>query len=217
MRVTRVLLATLICTIGCQIAGAATIYDADFTVDGVGFDHTSNGNALEPSPQVGPNFTLSYPAPPASDTSLNTFITSGGAVVSDDFGGEGQLISTSIDVSSIDSVDIAYEGATAGSAVFNATSEFFEWFYTLDASPRIQLDSTTSDGSLSRLFSGIDTSTASSLQVGFRFNINGAGDGFSMSSITVDGEETNVPEPSSVLLAIFGAAGCLGLRSARRT
>ncbi|MEM8835581.1 MAG: hypothetical protein AAGD00_07155 [Planctomycetota bacterium] len=180
-------------------------YSADFSIDGVGFTHTTaNAPATGPQSVNGPNFTLSYVNTPSTDTTDNFFRTNGGALESGDFGGEHQFESFSIDVSSFSSVDFILDGATDGSSVFNAGSEFFEGFYSLDGGTEVQAFFTTSDGSLN-FTETIDTSAASSLVVGFRANINGGGDGFTINSVTV------TPTPGAVALA-----GIAGFASTRR-
>lgn len=187
----------------CLTAGAAqaeTVYDADFSTPGIGSTHTSGGDPLESSPIAGPNWTMSWPSPPASDTTTNSFITQGNTVFIDDWGGDGVLTSDAIDVSSYDLVDIAGVAATHGNDVFNNTStEYFDWFYSIDAGSQVN-QLFTNDGSLDHTFSNVDVSGASSLVVGFSFNVNGAGDGVDVSSLTVSGQPTAIPEPATAVL-----------------
>ena len=195
---------------------AALIYSADFSTGGIGFVHTTAAPpAAAPASAtggaLGSQFTLSYSATPATDTSSNTFVTSGGQLISSDFGGAASFLTQVIDVSALSgNVDLSATAETAfGTAVFNSQpTEGFQWFYVLDA-VRTNIGSKfTADGSLN-MSQSVDISSASSLQVGFDFNINGDADGFTISAVTVNA----VPEPSAALL---GALGALALLRRRR-
>ncbi len=193
-------------------AHAATIYDADFS-GAEGITHTTSSPApAGPHSVDGPNWTFSYPTSPSTDTTANFARAAGDRFETEDWGGEAQVISDSIDVSSYDAVDIQWDGTTVGSEVFNnpAGGERFEWFYTLDAGAPV-VQSTTSDGSLGKLLSAVDVSGATSLAVGFAWNVNGSGDGFDVFGLNVSGEPAiEIPEPATAILTgmIFA---CLGL------
>ncbi|MAY73668.1 MAG: hypothetical protein CMJ31_02905 [Phycisphaerae bacterium] len=193
-------------------AGTVTVYDADFSVDGIGFDHTSNGNALEASPAVGPNFTLSYPSIPSSDTTLNFFITGGGTLTSSDFGGAHSFESFDIDVSQYDEVSISFINDFLGTDSFNnAPAEFIEYYYTLDGGAQTQFFFFTDDPNGPDLNAStfVNVAGVSTLRVGLNANVDGAGDGFDLSSVTVTG--TPVPAPATIALT-----GLAGLAAARR-
>gem|GEM_PF-1543576 len=170
---------------------SADLYEADFSVDGQGSTHDSSGaDELEASPIQGANWSIFWDVDPATDGSTNRFITEGGLLISDDWGGEAFFETEEIDVSGLSTVNILALASTRGSAVFNAAAEGFHWYYVLDG---IQTDGPrlTTDGSLD-FDESVDVSGASNLKVGFSFNVNGAGDGFDISSITVN---DGVPSP----------------------
>jgi len=197
-------------TAGSASAGI-DVYAADFSVDGVGLTH-DNDNPPPAAPQsfAGPNFTLSYDSTPSTDSTTNSFITAGGALQSRDFGGGHRFESDAIDVSAFPSVDLSLVGDTVGSSVFNNTpTEFFEIFFTLDGGADQVLFSTASDGSLD-FADSIDTTGASLLTVGFNTNVNGSGDGFDITSVSVEA----IPTPGAI--ALMGLAGLTGLRRGRR-
>lgn len=185
-------------------AAATVVYNADFSVDGIGFTHTTDNPPAPSDSASGANWTISYDSQPSTDGSTNSFITDGGALTASDWGGGGSFISSTIDVSSLDLVDIS----GLGSGVFNnPPTEFFTWFYSLDGGAAVTAD--LPSGDFDQTFSNVDVSGGSSLVVGFNFNHNGGSDGFSISSVSVEA----VPEPSSALL---GALGALMLLRRRR-
>ena len=190
--------------------GAVLVYDADFG-GMIGVEHTSSMlPPAGPHSVAGPNWTFSYDTTPLTDASLNLSRTNLGSFISRDWGGEAQVVSDSIDLTLVSTIDIEWLGETVGTSVFNVGSERFEWFYTLDAGTPV-VQSTTSDGSLNLTLSGIDVSSATSLEVGFLWNVNGTGDGFNLDSLTVNA----VPEPSGFLF--YGLlTGVVGLAATRR-
>jgi len=174
---------------------SADIYEADFLVDGQGSTHdNTGGDNLEPSPVMGENWSIFWNVDPATDGSTNRFITEGGVLISDDWGGAAFFESEDIDVSGLTTVNILAEGSTRGSLVFNASDEGFNWYYIVDG---VQTDGprVTSDGSLD-FTQAVDVSGASTLKVGFAFEVNGAGDGFDITSLTVN---DGVPSPEMTL------------------
>lgn len=201
---------TLLAIAATSILGASTgvaatiIYDADFSTAGIGFTHTTANPPAASDSASGPNWTISYGTTPATDSTANTFITDGGALTASDWGGSGSFITSTIDVSSVDLVNIS----GLGSGVFNQPpGEFFTWFYSIDGGALVTADQVS--GNFDQTFENVNVSGASSLVVGFNFNHNGASDGFSISSVSVE----VVPEPSSALL---GAVGFLALLFRRR-
>lgn len=196
------------------VANSATVYSADFSVDGVGFDH-DNANPPAVGPQsttggvAGSQFTLSYVDAPATDASDNFFITDGGILTSRDFGGAATFLTQTIDLTGLmGDATLDSTAETQGTDVFNAANEGFQWYYLLDGTRTDIGGLVTSDGDLS-INETVDITGASTLQVGFDFEINGGGDGFDVSSVSVD----VVPEPSTALL---GALGFLALLRRRR-
>lgn len=204
------------CFLGTSLSLRGTvIYSADFSSDGVGYSHTTSSPPPDaPSTVDGANWTIGYDVTPSSDSSANTFITSGGSLVSDDFGGEAYFETDDIDLTGYTSFSISAIAETIGNSVFNnLPTEHFTWTYLLD--DVVQNGDTlsfTSDGSLNYSIAEAAVSAASTLKVRFTFNINGSGDGFDISSIVVDGT-TAVPEPSSAALLLgLGAATLFGMR-----
>ncbi len=177
--------------------GQGIIYNADFSVEGDGFpDHTTaNPPATAPASVTGggagPNdWVLSYTATPSSDTSPNEFSVNDGKLTSQDWGGTATFTSATIDVSGVETLDITAIGQTQGGDVQNGGSEFFEYFYILDGGTPVILDIPLSgDNSgtpVNYAIAGLDVSAASTLEVGFSFNVNGGGDGYVICSFEVD-------------------------------
>ncbi len=193
---------------------AILAYDADFS-GMIGVEHTTSSvPPTGPHSVSGPNWTFSYAITPSTDSSLNLSRTNLGSFISRDWGGEAQVVSSSIDLTLASTIDIEWLGDTVGGAVFNGSSERFEWFYILDSgSPVVQ--STTSDGSLNLTLSGIDVSSVSAVEVGFLWDVNGGGDGFNIDSLTVNATLAAVPEPSAFLLGSL-LTGVAGLAVTRR-
>jgi len=164
------------------------IYDADFSNDGDGFPSHTTSSPPAPAPAsvnggTSPNdWTLSYESTPASDGSANSFSVSGGALVSDDWGGQGIFQSTSIDVSSLSSINISATTVNSG-----ANDDNFIYFYILDGGTRVEtsIGATNNGDPLDYSIIGLDVSTANSLIVGFEFSENGGGDGYTTSSFQV--------------------------------
>jgi len=204
--------AALAATALTGAASAVTLYDADFATS-VSIDHTSNGNALEPSPQAGGNFSIATPAPPASDTTRNFFETTGTSLISSDFGGDHFMDSVTIDVSAWNEVSVDVLGDFVGSDSFNnSPTEFIEYVYTLDGGADQQFFFFTDDPNGPDLNAStlVDVTGISDLTVGINANANGAGDGFEITSYTVEGTVL-VPEPASLALLAAGL-GVAGLR-----
>lgn len=201
---------------GVSSSFGSLIYDAAFTATEIGFTHTTSSPPVAgPQSVSGPNYSFGYAVAPQTDTTSNFMITSGGQFSTRDFGGEAFLRSSSIDVSGLSLVDITGNGVTVGTAVFNSTEEDFNWFYSLDGGIDVAFGLTSSDGSLDAIFSSLDVTGSSALTVGFRYNINGAGDGFDVTSLNVSA----VPEPKFVapfVLAIFSLL-LIRLKAARKS
>lgn len=192
-------------------ANADVIYSADFSVAEIGWTHTTSSPVpAAPQTAAGSNFTIGYDATPTTDSTSNWFKTLGGKISTSDWGGGAYFKSIAIDVSGYSDADISFIGSTIGSSVFNnAGVEFLEWNYSLDGGTPVTA-STTSDGSVDHLFAGVDLTGVNTLVVGFAFNVDGAGDGFEFSSITVDA--TPLPEPASLALMSLGGLMCIRRR-----
>lgn len=201
-------IAAIIAVAGvASAASAANLFDADFSGTG-GFTHTT-ASAPAPGPQslTLNNFSIYYDSTPATDTTDNYFRLQGGVLASSDFGGEHGMTSGLLDVSTLNLVNFSLTGNTVGASVFNnAGVEFFQGWYSLDGAPATAIGFTTADGSLD-FATDIDVSAASTLEVGFLANVNGAGDGFDISSVVV------TPTPGTA--ALFAAAGIVGIRRRR--
>ncbi|MHB0754276.1 lamin tail domain-containing protein [Polaribacter sp. M15] len=178
---------------------SAQIYNADFSTNGDGFaDHTSASPPADAPASVGPfgsagnQWSLSYTSKPGTDGSANSFKVVDGALLSDDWGGQGIFQSQSIDVSSINTVDISAISQNSG-----ANDDNFTYFYILDGGSRVEtpIGETNNGDPVSYSISGLDVSGANSLVVGFEFSENGAGDGYSTSSFTVS-ESGGTPSPT---------------------
>ncbi|WP_397447339.1 lamin tail domain-containing protein [Polaribacter sp. R77954] len=178
---------------------SAQIYDADFSTNGDGFaDHTSASPPADAPASVGPfgsagnQWSLSYTSKPGTDGSANSFKVVDGALLSDDWGGQGIFKSQSIDVSSINTVDISAISQNSG-----ANDDNFTYFYILDGGSRVEtpIGETNNGDPVSYSISGLDVSGVNSLVVGFEFSENGAGDGYSTSSFTVS-ESGGTPSPT---------------------
>lgn len=170
----------------------AQLYSADYSVEGEGFpDHTtSSPPAAAPATAAGSNWTNSYTAVPSTDGSANEFSVNGGVMRIQDWGGTATWESNTIDVSAETSVIIEAIGVTVGTGVQNGGSEFFEYFYSLDGGAEVTTDipianSEPAGTAVSYKLPDVDVSGASNLVVGFRFNVNGGGDGYEISSYVV--------------------------------
>ncbi len=186
------LLATLLAAVVATL-GTAQLYDADFSNEGDGIpDHsTSNPPAPGPFAVMGgtpPNsWTAGYSSTPSTDNSDNEFSVNGGVLRIQDFGGTGTFASASIDVSALNFVDITATGIFIGSDVQNAAGEFFEYYYSLDGGAPVttQVVGGNQGDPANYNVTNLDVSAASTLVVGFTFDVNGAGDGYEIASYTV--------------------------------
>ena len=202
----RILLFALLCVAYFQLA--AQIYSTDFSVDGQGVpDHTTTmppaaGPASFPG-GVAPNaWTASYTSTPGTDGTTNEFSVNSGAMTVQDFGGTGNFASQAIDVSGFATVDITGIGSQLGDNIQGGGSEFFDFFYILDGGTPVTFSIfNTSDGTpINYSVPGLDVSAASTLVIGFNFNVDGAGDGYLISNMSV---VNAVPLP--VTLTAFNA------------
>jgi hypothetical protein len=165
------------------------IYNADFSNNDDGFaDHTSDSPPTSAPKSVGPfgaisnKWFLSYTSTPSTDGSANSFKVSGTELVSDDWGGQGIFKSQNIDVSAINAVDISALTVNSG-----ANDNTFKYFYILNGGARVESTniSSTNGNNIDYTISGLDVSAVNSLVVGFEFDENGSGDGYTTSSFTV--------------------------------
>ncbi|YCM43940.1 PEP-CTERM sorting domain-containing protein [Verrucomicrobiaceae bacterium 227] len=209
-------LLLIVAAIVPSTAYSANIYMMDFSVAGQGSTHDTGGDALESSPVVGANWTLTFDSV-ASDGSTNEFITVGGLMRVQDWGGTGTVTGDAITIPAAGTVDISgVAAAIAAGPAFNAADEGLTWFYTLNGSTTTSGligNATAVDGTdLSYSFSSIAVSSGDTLLVGFSVDVNGGDDGAEITSLDVDFTET-IPEPSTALL---GGLALLGLLRRRR-
>ncbi|MCD9586085.1 lamin tail domain-containing protein [Tenacibaculum maritimum] len=172
------------------------IYNADFSNDGDGFaDHTSAAPPVAGPTSVGPfgsisnQWNLSYDTTPNTDGSTNSFKVSGGALISDDWGGQGIFTSQAIDISSVTTVSIAALGANSG-----ANDGKFTYFYILDNGTRVEtvIGATSNGDAVNYAVNNLDVSGSNTIQVGFEFSENGSGDGYTVNSFTVTASSSPV-------------------------
>ncbi|WP_334055685.1 lamin tail domain-containing protein [Polaribacter sp. P097] len=181
------------------------IYNADFSNNGDGFtDHTTTSAPAAAPAEVGPfgssgnQWSLSYTSLPATDGSANSFKVVDGALISDDWGGQGIFQSQSIDVSAINSVDISALSQNTG-----ANDNDFKYFYILDGGSRVETANiSSSNGDNVNYTITVDVSGVNSIVVGFEFDENGGGDGYTTSSFTVS--ESAAATPGVSLSAVSG-------------
>ncbi len=178
----------LVAVLVTSMSFGQTLYDADFSNDGDGFaDHTTSmppaAGPASVSGGMAPNdWILRYDVAPTTDTTPNSFSVSGGALVSDDWGGVGIFESVAIDVSSFSNVNISALSTNSG-----ANGNIFEYFYILDGGSRVSSGniSSANGDDVNYTVTGLDVSGATSLVVGFEFDENGSGDGYTTTSFQV--------------------------------
>ena len=185
-------------------ASATTIYTADFSNAGEGSTHDNDPDGFETSPLSGTNWVLTFGSLD-TDGTTNEFITVGGVMRVQDWGGTGTITSDSIPITSNGTVDIS--GAAAAIAIgpaFNVSGEGLTWFYTLNSTTTTSalLGNGTSSNNgmdLSNSFNSVAVSSGDTLLVGFTIDVDGVSDGAEISALTVD--FTAVPEPTTALLS----------------
>ncbi|MEL6106121.1 MAG: hypothetical protein AAFU85_08795 [Planctomycetota bacterium] len=192
-------------------ANAAIIYSADFSTPGLGVTHdTTSGSVVfsAPSPFIGPNWSITYDeSDVSSDLSSNEFITDiPGVMIVQDWGGVGTLTSETINITDDGTVDIIGIGESIGTDAFNnlGDNEGITWFYSINSGAavteflgEVALGGPVASGTdVSNTFGGVSVAAGDTLEVGFFVNVDGAGDGVSISSVEVD-FTTAIPEPSS--------------------
>ncbi len=190
-------------------ATGTTIYAADFSNAGEGSTHDTGADPIDASPITGTNWVLAFPAP-SSDGTSNEFITVGGVMRIQDWGGEGTVTSNEITIASAGTVDITGAALSIGSDAFNIGTEGITWFYALNGSTTsVFLGETALGGGsvnagtdVGHVFSSIAVEAGDSLFVGFTVEVDGADDGVEVSALTVD--FTPVPEPTTTLLGTLG-------------
>ncbi|MDA8968483.1 PEP-CTERM sorting domain-containing protein [bacterium] len=197
---------------------AISIYSADFSVDGQGSTHdTSGSDPIDASPISGANWTLSFPVP-SSDGSTNEFITTGGVMRVQDWGGDGTVTSLGITIADTGLVQIIGGALSIGDDSFNSSTEGITWFYSINSAAPVEVvvnEASLANGNVNagtdvgHTFVDVAVTAGDTLEVGFTVNVNGLGDGVEVSSLSV----TAVPEPSTALL---GSLALLGLLRRKR-
>ncbi|HCL98121.1 MAG TPA: hypothetical protein DHW77_10175 [Verrucomicrobiales bacterium] len=195
---------------------SAVLYNMDFSIVGQGSTHNSGGDAIEPSPISGSNWTLTHNNP-STDGSTNEFITvAGDKMRVQDWGGDGTVTSDPINITSNGIVNINGVATTIGTDVFNIGSEGVTWFYQINSAGIVSttIDETTLGAGavpagvdVGHSFGNVAVSAGDALLIGFTVNVNGAGDGVEISSLSAD--FTAIPEPSSCVMLGLGAMAFL--------
>ena len=191
---------------------SAALYSMDFSVVGQGSTHDTGGDAIEPSPIPGANWTLTH-GDPSSDGTTNEFITVAGSLMRvQDWGGTGTITSNTINIPSNGTVDITGSGFSIGADAFNSVgTEGITWFYSVNGGSAVEvyLGETELGGPVAAgtdvgySFNNVLVSAGDTLEIGFTVNVNGTDDGVEISAMNV--EFAPVPEPiSSILLSLAG-------------
>lgn len=153
----------------------------------------------------------------STDTSLNEFRVSGGNLRVQDWGGVGTLTSATPWQATTDgTLDIEGIASTIDQG-FNVSSEGITWFYSINGGDNVEQFLGDRTGDVSHTFSGIAISAGDQVSYGFYVNVNGAGDGADISSMSLNffsSGGAGTPEPTSLLM--FGSLGLLGLRRRSR-
>ncbi len=185
-------------------ANAAIIYQLD---ESASFSHTTLNPLASPGSASLTGGTFAWGSL-STDSTPNTASFLGSNFNALDWGGDGTYTSTSIDVSAFDSVTVR----ATGSSAFNVPStEFFRFFYQLDATAPTNFVDANSGQNVNQTLA-LSTTGFSSLRVGFAYNHNGSGDTANVSALSV--ESVAVPEPSSALAV--GVAGVAWIVRRRR-
>ena len=190
-------------------AEATVIYSIDFSVAGQGSTHDNTGSdPIESSPIAGGNWTLTFGSV-ATDSTTNEFITVGGVMRVQDWGGNGTVTSTLITVTEEGSILIDGVAETIGGDAFTTTAEGITWFYSLNGGPDVTeffggttFSDSSSGTSVSHTFGSISVEAGDELLVGFTVNVNGANDGVQVDSMSVS--FTAIPELAPALLGSMG-------------
>lgn len=209
---------------------AAVVDSLDFSIAGQGFTHDSNSVPVLPPPAngdsttggAGPNdWTLVAGNDISSDTTLNEFVTTGGVMRVQDFGGLGTVTGSAWTATSAGTLDVLGTADTIGGSVFNGNAgnpsapEQFEWFYSINGAPNVS-QIFTADGNLdisSAAFTGIALNAGDTVSYGFSIAVNGANDGAEISSMQLDfTPAAAVPEPSSLATLAFLSIGMISRR-----
>lgn len=198
-------------------ASGSIIYTADFSNPGEGSTHDDEGDGFETSPLSGTNWELSFGSL-ETDGTTNEFITVGGVMRVQDWGGSGTITSNPIPIASDGTVDIAGTAlAIASGDAFNVAGEGITWFYTLNASTTssalIGNGTAVNETDISNSFNSVAVSSGDTLLVGFTVDVDGLSDGAEISSLTVD--FTPIPEPTTALLASLGLLALFRRRRAK--
>jgi hypothetical protein len=186
------------------VTHAATLFDFDTNVANFSLSHTSATSSDAP-PQSGSisvgNGTFSW-GNLVTDGTANTANNTANGFFASDWGGTGTYTSAPIDLTGQATIDIT--GTYSGS--FNSSSEFSNFFYTLDGSSTdfgIGIkDANAND--VTTTIEDLDVTGFSTLTVGFTFSHDGASDSFQVSELTVDAPP--IPEPATLALGTLGAA-----------
>lgn len=193
-----------------QSTNADVVDFLDFSTDGQGSTHdTSGSDPVENSPISGgtaPNdWVLTFPTP-SSDGSTNEFITVGGVMRVQDWGGEG-TVTGGWTATADGTIDVIGAALVIGTDAFNNVgNEGITWFYSINGGTPIEefLGETELGGPVAagtdvgNTFSGISILAGDTIDYGFTVAVDGANDGVEISSVDIHFKA--VPEPSAVVL-----------------
>lgn len=204
---------TTLALLASASVSTAALYSMDFSTPDQGSTHDTGGDAIEASPIAGTNWTLTH-STPSSDSTTNEFITVAGSLMRvQDWGGDGTVTSSIINIVANGIVEITGTGLSIGGDSFNTVgTEGITWFYSINGGTtstylgETELGGPVAAGTdVGNSFSSVAVTSGDTLLVGFTVNVNGAGDGVEISALDV--EFTPVPEPSSsALLGLGGLA-----------
>lgn len=233
--VTNVLLACLGVMETKVAANIVELYAADFSVSGQGVVHDDNDNPPGtlseqgfngPSTVSGENWTLTFDESTiTTDGTPNEFITTGGVMRVQDFGGTGTVTSELLTITDTGTLTVTGSGVGVGGNAFNATAsgddEGITWFYILNGdTTSLFLDDSDFVGGVDSgtdvgvSFDNIPVVAGDLLSVGFTVTVNGSSDGVEVSELTAT--IAAIPEPSSFLFGGVIAGGVGGVLLSRR-
>jgi hypothetical protein len=178
-------------------AGTATTFPYNGVSGSTNLEHDDGNPPGSNGEDCGDNYLIYYNSTPSTDGGGNYLRSNSvdNLIESADWGGEANFETFAIDVSGETSVVIETFGNTIG-AGFNAGGEEFQWWYTLDGGPQVDLGTAfTATGSLAIGPTTVDVTGINEIIVGFTFNMNGGSDGFENVDVTV----TSLATPSITL------------------
>lgn len=228
-RLTILALATVVFT---STSYADVVDHLDFSTAGQGVVHNTTDTLITSGPAAGGaipnNWVLNYSASNiSSDATLNRFVTSGGAMVVDDWGGLGTVEGSWV-ATSDGTMDIVGVAVTLGNDAFDGTvnngpgitlPEGITWFYSINGGANVEVFLGDADlpgaklagSDISNTFGGVSVTAGDTIDYGFSVAVETAGTaGAVISSVEVD--FTAVPEPTSTTILAIGLIGLVARR-----